>query len=146
MITKECRECGQIKPIDEFYVHPAMGDGYLNKCKECVKARLRRYRLANPERSSAIDKAKYERVKSDPEYHAGRLGYQRAKRTPETMRAHALAQRHLAANKPAICESCLERPAQQAHHPDYQKPLEVIWLCVRCHMRLHHASGVGATN
>lgn len=25
-----------------------------------------------------------------------------------------------------------------AHHPDYSKPLEVVWLCVR-HHTLHHA-------
>jgi predicted DNA-binding protein YlxM (UPF0122 family) len=29
------------------------------------------------------------------------------------------------------------RTAIQAHHPDYAKPLEVIWLCQRCHHDEH---------
>jgi len=38
--------------------------------------------------------------------------------------------RGLAIAKP--CEVCGAEPAE-AHHPDYDKPAEVIWLC-----RLHH--------
>lgn len=56
---KKCFVCGQVKPLDEFYVHKRMGDGHLNKCKECCKHYehnhdtrqndLRRYRT-NPKR------------------------------------------------------------------------------------------------
>lgn len=43
------------------------------------------------------------------------------------------------------CERCGEMPppfkdgrtAIQAHHPDYSKPLEVLWLCQRCHHKEH---------
>lgn len=34
---KKCICCGQIKPLGEYYVHPQMADGHLNKCKDCVK-------------------------------------------------------------------------------------------------------------
>lgn len=38
-----------------------------------------------------------------------------------------------------IKKSCLEcgENKTQAHHPDYAKPLEVIWLCTTCHANQH---------
>lgn len=37
-----------------------------------------------------------------------------------------------------ICELC-EKSVEKidAHHPDYAKPLFIIWLCHRCHTRHH---------
>jgi len=34
----------------------------------------------------------------------------------------------------------------QAHHPDYSKPLEVIYLCVYCHHKLHVEMGAYKNN
>jgi hypothetical protein len=38
--------------------------------------------------------------------------------------------------KPEHCEKC-DSTNIEAHHPDYDKPLEVIWLCRQHHVEEH---------
>jgi hypothetical protein len=40
--------------------------------------------------------------------------------------------------KPKRCEACGRSVRLDGHHADYAKPLEVEWLCPRCHTRAHH--------
>lgn len=46
---------------------------------------------------------------------------------------HVYVKRGKVAKKP--CREC-GQPAQ-AHHADYSKPLDVIWLCRKHHLALH---------
>lgn len=39
------------------------------------------------------------------------------------------------------CARC-HAPKVDAHHEDYSKPLEVIWLCRTCHRRFHKGKGI----
>lgn len=36
-----------------------------------------------------------------------------------------------------ICEMCKVRKSENVHHEDYNKPLEVMWLCTICHGLRH---------
>jgi RNA polymerase sigma factor (sigma-70 family) len=40
--------------------------------------------------------------------------------------------------KPETCSQCGNGGKINAHHEDYDKPLDVVWLCNCCHLRLHH--------
>lgn len=54
--------------------------------------------------------------------------------------AHAATTKALRSRRlvPRACQNCLSPENIHAHHEDYEKPLEVLWLCASCHKRLHH--------
>lgn len=41
--------------------------------------------------------------------------------------------------KPSSCEVCAMERKVEGHHPDYNKPLQVIWVCPPCHADIHKA-------
>ena len=36
-----------------------------------------------------------------------------------------------------VCDECGSKNYVDAHHSDYSRPLDVVWLCRSCHKRLH---------
>lgn len=39
--------------------------------------------------------------------------------------------------RPNICDICKKEKKVDAHHDDYSKPLEVKWVCRKCHHQIH---------
>ena len=35
------------------------------------------------------------------------------------------------------CSVCRNKEKPHAHHPDYSKPKEIVWLCLKCHRHIH---------
>lgn len=66
------------------------------------------------------------------------------KRNPKSYLAHLSVQNALKLGviERAPCSVCGAVKAE-AHHPDYERPYDVIWLC-RTHHRALHASEVAA--
>lgn len=145
-LMKTCFKCHKHKPLSEFYAHPQMSQGTLNKCKECTKADARRQHyknMADPqwvakERARQRIKEASRRVlgKSSPCKPESKNAWR--KRNPHKSRAQVRVGR--AVRKGALlrqpCEVCGSANVQ-AHHDDYTRPLEVRWLCAKHHSEYH---------
>lgn len=75
----------------------------------------------------------------------GKSGAQRQKVLTEEQllrsKARTVFRRAVARGKiirPKKCQSCLRKTSPiQGHHPDYSKPLDVLWVCRPCHESIH---------
>lgn len=136
-MLKICFKCGRELETSQFYPHPRMADGTLNKCKDCTKRDVVATRKRNVEYYREYDLAR-----SDlPHRVAARAKYDKIYRIEKSGQAHAnslvssaLRQKRL---KKLPCQICGNTRAE-AHHPDYSRPLEVVWLCRVHHCAVHH--------
>lgn len=133
---KTCFKCNKVKPLSEFYKHPQMADGHVNKCKDCNKNDV-----AQNYENNRAHYIEYERKRwLNPERRAKALQYQRngRKNNPErTSTYNRVSKAFLSGNlckKP--CEIC-NNPETEAHHNDYSKPFDINWLCREHHLEIH---------
>jgi hypothetical protein len=132
MATKRCKQCGEQKVIDQFYEHVMMRDGRMNTCKGCLK----QYRSDNIERVRKNDRLR----STKPARKAHNVANTKAWRAanPDRYKAHnkvayAIKKGALVKQPCTVCGS----DQSHAHHEDYTKPLEVIWLCAIHHKERH---------
>lgn len=60
-------------------------------------------------------------------------------------RANARAYAHVYVKRGKIIkDSCVKcgDPKSEIHHPDYNKPTLVIWMCRKCHLEHHQSNGL----
>lgn len=146
-MTKPCAQCGADNPA-RFY------KGITKWCKECWRGKVRanrasklnyyqqydRERNDNPDRVAAR-KAYADRQRADA--NAKKLDQirtrkwqtaNRIKRDAHIKVGNAIARGELT---PQACERCGYGVGVHAHHEDYSKPLDVMWLCKTCHGKRH---------
>jgi hypothetical protein len=131
---KTCFRCGVSKALEDFYRHPAMADGRLDKCKACTRADVRRRHLARLDAVRAYDRARaslpQRRQLSRDVLRRERLEH------PDRIAARAAARdaaRRGSLAKAEACERCGLKGRLELHHADYSRPLFVAWLCKPCH-------------
>lgn len=129
--TKWCPRCRQSRPRTAFNLALASADGLGGWCHECdarsnaqrrAKApwRMRAWHAANPGNAAAWKAANPEKVAAHNAVN------------------HAIESGRLVRQP---CEVCGAEPGH-GHHDDYSKPLDVRWLCARCHAATHRAKRI----
>jgi len=133
---KRCPKCKEEKNATPIYFPRSTKkkDGLACWCKQCKRKidRIysRKYRKENPEWKKE-DNRRNKKIINDSVKRW-------QKKYPEKKRAHTKVHK-------AIREGVLKREPcvvcgalkVDGHHPDYSKPLEVIWLCHAHHQQIH---------
>lgn len=146
---KTCIKCARTLGSQLFYRHPGMRDGRLSVCVYCVRAAARKNRAARGEYYRAKDRERSmqpKRVLMRKKYcktRRGRAVIARVKaawalRNPEKIAAARLINNQKRFDRIVVkpCRVCGAKGAH-AHHPNYQQPLRVIWLCPKHHKQEH---------
>lgn len=148
---KACFKCNTEKPFSEFYRHSGMGDGYLGKCKSCTKKDAHKHREDNIDKVKAYDRNrpnKAERAQKQNDYLKTDFGKAVRKKSsknyvskfPEKHKAKTAVNNAIRDGrllKPKSCSCCGIECNPHGHHDDYSKPLDVRWLCHKCHKDFH---------
>lgn len=141
-----CKICSKTSDEVGFY------NRVTSRCKECHKKKVRENRKAKADYYREYDAHRYQ---SDPKVKARHKRYQETprgkasmtlarkrwdsknpiKRAASQMVNNAVRDGKL--QKPSNCSECGAGGRIEGHHSDYNKPLDVDWLCPTCHTARH---------
>lgn len=135
---KVCKACGQLKPADAYYRNYATKDCLQRFCKPCDNTRARAFNAANAESQAALKRA---RRKTDADRAVERRQKDASdRRHPERASARRAVRQAVVTGilVPQPCKHCGNEKSQ-AHHEDYNRPLDAIWVCDLHHRGLYHS-------
>lgn len=140
-VEKRCPRCKDVKPLDGYHRNRKHSDGHHDTCKACRKLAAQDW---SEEKREAARRA-VRKSHSTPEFRARDVEYKREyQRRPDVKAKHrarnAVKDALLSGRivRPTACTTCnSEGGTLDAHHPDYNRPLDVFWLCRPCHAILH---------
>ena len=129
-----CIKCDVSKPLNYFYDSTIRKSNLTGECKKCVRARVNvsnkqshRVTFYSSESGKQLARDKFQRYLSKyASRHAVRIATNLAVLRGELIKSEE-------------CEECLDAESRiQAHHDNYNKQLDVRWLCIKCHSTWHH--------
>lgn len=144
---KTCPGCGILKEESQYRLFKKY-DKYVrrSRCLECESSyyRSREYREKANEKNSRYRAEGRVRHRDSAHFRL------RQERYPEKSRASQLVNQAIKKGeliRPLSCDQCGVIPQSmrggrsgiQAHHEDYSRPLDVMWLCHSCHISVHRA-------
>jgi hypothetical protein len=134
---KTCGRCKAFKPASEFWPAPRLKLGVAFYCKECEREHRKRRRQTNVARYRERAREQYDRKVARGQ---ATKGHSAAPVDPVKRRARNMAQGAIRRGiivRPSSCQDCGKVGATHAHHEDYSRPLDVVFVCYRCHGRRH---------
>ncbi len=150
---KICSVCGAEKPLSDYYLRKD-GRPCTSRCKDCHKRLVKENRQNKADQYRAYEKERAQlphRVKARKEYAQGK-GKEIAnaakkrwqERNPKKRSVHVLTGNAIRDGliQKSCCEVCGTWDVV-AHHKDYDKPLEITWLCPKHHEAWHKENGEG---
>jgi hypothetical protein len=135
-MLKTCNQCNEAKPSASFYRHPLGRDGLQPLCKDCQKRNAKVRRLTNP----YVQQYERERAKTPKRRSTMRENSDRWKqKNPAGYHAHNALNNAIRDGKltKEPCALCGTTQHIHGHHKNYAEPLNVMWLCAKCHSRVH---------
>jgi hypothetical protein len=118
---KRCWMCGKLLPIEEYNYDRGNPDGFSNYCRECGKKYKQKHYAENY--GDAYNRSKEYRQNYPERYKAYAIVYEATKRG-ELIR-------------PDKCSKCGKPGYIVAYHDGYDRPLDVVWLCLSCNRQIH---------
>lgn len=160
---KICSKCAEEKEYSEYHIAKCCKDGYRPECKTCrkkieneygsredVRKRKKAYSKVRRDKAREIftnsDEYKQHKIEKAKKSKALRLARQirgskkHSLKNPEKYHARKTLMNRVYSGKvlrPDKCSQCGSGKKIEAHHEDYDKPLDVEWLCRECHLKLH---------
>lgn len=130
---KVCCKCGVPKQRSKFYKHPYNKDRLDCYCKECRKAQGREWHRFNRKEAS-----QNKRLWTQKNYGAYSKTNNKARkfhrrRHPERAYAQGVLSGAIQSGRitPQPCRwpNCGSTEKIEGHHPQYDRPFEIVWLC-----------------
>lgn len=134
LASKVCKGCGETKPRAGFALHRAARDGLQSTCRARQRERMKAARTTEEGRAKQRAYQRAYRAR-----HPERIAKRKRAfndRYPEKLRAQHKVEKALRSGRlirPLTCSACGKPGLIEAHHDDYSKPLDVVWLCTPCH-------------
>jgi hypothetical protein len=129
-MLKKCGKCKEEKSFDSFSKDKTKQYGLAGWCKECVKEFQSLDYIQEIKRAAQFKYSHTEKGRKTERRHSPKR-IQRM-RTLGRINIHYLTSKL----ERQSCSVCGKERAQ-AHHEDYSKPLDVIWLCPLHHSQRH---------